>query len=102
MHPGVLSLDGHQVAEQGADSRRQLGLVVEVASLSDRLRSRRVRVDHARQASQSDLALHSDRQLAAEIKNARNETTGVCLITFVMHVVHRYGSPSNPPDMSEL
>ena len=63
---GHLSLDGHEVAEQRAHRRRELGLVEQVTGLSDGLGSGGVRVDHARQATEADLALHRHGQLAAK------------------------------------
>ena len=96
-HPGVLSLDGHEVAEQGAHRRRELGLVEEVASLSDRLRSRRVGVDHARQAPQPDLVLHRDRHLAAKQNNHEKRDEGTCLIT--SYSLQDVAQPSNHADM---
>lgn len=60
----ALPLDGHEVAEQRAHRGRELGLVVQVAGLTDGLGSRGVRVDHARQAAQAHLRLHRHGHLA--------------------------------------
>lgn len=69
-----LPLDDHEIAEQRAHRRRELGLVEEVASLPDRLRPGGVRVDHPRQAPQAYLVLDSDRDLAANTQHTPNET----------------------------
>lgn len=69
----LLSLGRHEIAEQGANGGREFGLIEEVASLANGLRSGGIGVDHTRNASKANLVLHRDGQLAGRRfdKNAR-------------------------------